>query len=440
MTKNNNFQYRPLYLVVGLLIASVSLFFLAIFWVLFHSTLDSTVELGALWSPLETTTINSFELSIYIVSILLLSGVSLITVILLGPFSIYGNGGPKTNICSASNTKGAKIGSWGLKRIVGINNKMTLRHLSVKASLKKLHPWFITGFLDGESCFNVEINSSKTIRIGLTVQAKFQISLHKKDRAILEEIKLYFGVGFIYKHGKNSLQYQVKSLHDLTNIIIPHFDKYSLITQKWADFELFKSVIEMMNRKEHLTYEGLRKIVLIKAKINLGLSEKLKKIFPSRGAIIPVPRPLVERAKTFDPNWVAGFVSGEGCFLIRILKSSTNITGSQVVLVCKITQHSRDEELMKSLVSYFGWGRYESAHNKNIGNFIVTKFTDITDKVIPFFDKYQIIGVKALDFIDWCEAAELIKNKAHKTPEGLEEIWKIKMRMNSRRLYNIEDE
>ena len=32
--------------------------------------------------------------------------------------------------------------------------------------------------------------------------------------------------------------------------------------------------------KEHLTYDGLRKIVAIKASMNLGLSEKLKEEFP----------------------------------------------------------------------------------------------------------------------------------------------------------------
>jgi len=30
--------------------------------------------------------------------------------------------------------------------------------------------------------------------------------------------------------------------------------------------------------------------------------------------------------------------------------------------------------------------------------FVVIKFKDITDKVIPFFDKYLIQGVKTLDF------------------------------------------
>ena len=64
-------------------------------------------------------------------------------------------------------------------------------------------------------------------------------------------------------------------------------------------------------------------------------------------------------------------------------------------------------------------------NNKNHIDFIVTKFEDII-KIISFFEKYPIIGVKALDFADWCEAVELMKKGAHLTSEGLEEIKKIK--------------
>ena len=61
------------------------------------------------------------------------------------------------------------------------------------------------------------------------------------------------------------------------------------------------------------------------------------------------------------------------------------------------------------------------------------RFSDITDKIIPFFDKYSIEGVKAFDFADFKRAAELMKNKAHLTEDGLEEIRKIKGGMNTLR-------
>ena len=67
-------------------------------------------------------------------------------------------------------------------------------------------------------------------------------------------------------------------------------------------------------------------------------------------------------------------------------------------------------------------------------NFKVTKFQDITNKIIPIFKKYNILGVKALDFADWCKVAELMKEKKHLTKEGLEKIRSIKSGMNSKRV------
>jgi len=66
--------------------------------------------------------------------------------------------------------------------------------------------------------------------------------------------------------------------------------------------------------------------------------------------------------------------------------------------------------------------------------FHVTKFSDITEKIIPFFHKYSIVGVKALDFADFCLVAELMKNKAHLTLEGLDQIRQIKAGMNNERM------
>ena len=116
---------------------------------------------------------------------------------------------------------------------------------------------------------------------------------------MLELIKTSLGVGQIYKHGRDSIVVRVGSVKDLL-VIIDHFDKYPLITQKLADYILFKRVLELMNRQEHLTVlEGLNKVVAIKASINKGLSSELNKAFPD---IIPAPIPLIESTENRDFN------------------------------------------------------------------------------------------------------------------------------------------
>jgi len=115
-------------------------------------------------------------------------------------------------------------------------------------------------------------------------------------------------------------------------------------------------------------------------------------------------------------------------FFIHTYKSATKL-GQAVLLKFQITQHNRDEQLLKSWISYFGCGYYSVRTNKLAGDLVVTKLSDI-EKIIHIFNKYPIIGAKAKDFENFKRAAELMKNGAHLTPEGLEEIRLIKMGMN----------
>ena len=72
---------------------------------------------------------------------------------------------------------------------------------------------------------------------------------------------------------------------------------------------------------------------------------------------------------------------------------------------------------MRSLVEFLKCGVIFFFKNREAIYFRVTKFHDITDKIIPFFEKYRIYGVKALDFADFCQVAELMKNKKHLTAD-----------------------
>jgi len=250
--------------------------------------------------------------------------------------------------------------------------------------------------------------------------------LHKNDYALLETIKLYFYVGSIYKDGESLYKYSVRSLKDL-EIILKHFDKYPLHTQKRADYELFKQVVLMLLNKRHFTEEGLLKIIAIKAAMNKGLSESLKTAFPD---LIPVTRPVVIDQEIKDPNWLVGFSEAEACFLVVISKSPKNKFGKRVMLRFTITQHARDVELLKNIITFLDCGVIQS-NLDSTKKVAVSKFSDITEKIIPFFDKYPLKGTKAKDYSDFKKVANLIENKIHLTQSGLDEIARIKARMNS---------
>ena len=189
----------------------------------------------------------------------------------------------------------------------------------------------------------------------------------------------------------------------------------------------------MMNNGEHLTIEGLEKIINIRASINKGLSPLLKEAFPN---FVPVPRPLVGDKNIPSPQWVSGFTSGEGCFYIVISKSnSLQSVGFNVRLRFILSQDARDERIMRNLIAFFNCGYCEAA-NDGMVYFKVTKFSDNYDKILPFFSKYNLQGIKAVDYQSWCTTAELMKIKAHLTREGLDQIVKLKENMNRGRIDN----
>ena len=305
-------------------------------------------------------------------------------------------------------------------------------HLQVELIMD---PWFVTGFTDGEGCFLISIIKDNKYKLGWRIICRFEIHLNIKDLHLLKKIKRFFNVGNIYFTGKDqtSIQFRVES-HSGLIIIIDHFEKYPLKTKKKGDYLLFKQAFELVRCKEHLTKEGLKKLIFIKAALNKGLSNDLEKAFQKINInVIPVSIPEVKLAQIINSNWLVGFVEAEGCFNVQIFKSTTK-TGEAVKLSFIITQHIRDEKLMISLIELLKCGKIFK--NRETFDFKVSKLSDILNKIIPFFKKYPILGMKALDFDDWCKVAELMKNKIHLTAEGLEEIRKIKAGMNRGRNFS----
>ena len=310
------------------------------------------------------------------------------------------------------------------------------RFYSTKATIpcdyvkkKYLEPWFVTGFSDAESCFVITIRENPGCNLGWAVGVAFQISLHLKDKEILNELEAFFGGIGSNKQGTNKWTLSVASLKDILKIV-EHFDNYPLITQKYGDYLLLREAVMLMLRKEHLTPEGLEKIVAIKASMNIGLSKKLQAAFPN---INPVARPLIRVQKIPHPEWVAGFTSGEGCFFLNISKNSNIKLGYRVSVGFQLTQHVRDKQLISLFETYFECGKYYLSNDGRHGDYIVFKPYDLAEKIMPFFRQYKIRGIKELDFQSWCEAIELIMAKKHLTQEGFDRVRQIKGGMNKSR-------
>ena len=295
-----------------------------------------------------------------------------------------------------------------------------------------IHPRALSGLIDGEGSFCVIVDKQKTRKLGWRVELKFHLGLHIKDLNILYTLQESLGgIGAIYLKQKRDLaDFTIFSNKDLNKLIL-FLEKYPIITKKAADYILFKQVLELVNNKDHLTVEGLNQIINIKASMNLGLSDTLKSEF---AGYVPVMRPLVNDPENLelDPHWISGFVSAEGNFDIR-MPSTNNKLGRRVQLRFRISQHSRDIKLMEKLVKYFGSGNVYKYGGKFAVSLAIVDFTHITKTIIPFFEKYPIIGVKHKDYLDWCKIHSLMVNRSHLTVEGISLIEEIKLGMNTGR-------
>lgn len=135
-------------------------------------------------------------------------------------------------------------------------------------------------------------------RTGFNIQVRFAINVHSMDRPLLEKLYTFFGRGQIDRGVGHTCIYRVISVKDIVEVVIPHFDKYPLLSKKKADFLLFKCAAELIFRKEHLTQKGVEEIIRLKASSNLGLNELLKNEFRS---LVPAIRPQVEFSGEIPP-------------------------------------------------------------------------------------------------------------------------------------------
>lgn len=170
--------------------------------------------------------------------------------------------------------------------------------------------------------------------------------------------------------------------------------------------------------------------------MNLGLSDLLKSEF---AGYIPVVRPVINYDNVIlDPHWISGFVSArslaEGNFDVRIPSSNSKL-GSRVQLRFRISQHSRDLILMQKIFEYFGSGKIYKYAGKFAVSLSIVNFTDITNIIVPFFNKNHIIGIKLYDCLYWCKIHNLMLNGSHLTVEGINSIRKIKSGMNTGRKF-----
>jgi len=120
-----------------------------------------------------------------------------------------------------------------------INNLFFSTFITKLSQARSENPYFVTGFCDAESSFQISVIKTKNSKIGWSVRSLFTIGLHSRDLELLLNIKDFFGCGIIVKNKTlNEVSFRVNSLQDLTIKIILAPPLIFQITRFWLKKQL----------------------------------------------------------------------------------------------------------------------------------------------------------------------------------------------------------
>ena len=144
---------------------------------------------------------------------------------------------------------------------------------------------------------------------------------------------------------------------------------------------------------------------------------------PSRSATLITP------GFNLDPCWVTGFVDGEGCFYVAVIKNKNSQHGGwKVQPRFQLTLHYRDKALMVKIQKFFNVGKISKEGRESIC--LQVQSIKELETVINHFAKFELKTKKHADFKLFLRIHEMKKRKEHLTKEGLMEIVAIKASMN----------
>jgi hypothetical protein len=130
-----------------------------------------------------------------------------------------------------------------------------------------------------------------------------------------------------------------------------------------------------------------------------------------------------------SPEWVVGFVDGEGCFHVSVNRHPEMKFGFQVLPEFVVVQHCSDRSLLFALKRFFGAGTVRSNHGDR--DCLRIRKLDSLQNVCDFFMKHPLKSRKNVDFRKFRQIVLMMLDKKHLSVEGMIEIIDVALEMNS---------
>ncbi len=142
-------------------------------------------------------------------------------------------------------------------------------------AIKPEQGWYLSGFADGEGSFNVSLRRRADHTMQWQVVLTFNVS--QKEEYILAMFKKTLGCGRLQSRPDGIYYYVVSNPRSIADKVIPFFDRFSFWSQrKKQNYAIFKEIAMLVIAKQHLTSEGLKKIIELRERLNEGRGRKRK--------------------------------------------------------------------------------------------------------------------------------------------------------------------
>lgn len=150
----------------------------------------------------------------------------------------------------------------------------------------------------------------------------------------------------------------------------------------------------------------------------------------------PIGKEQIHREK-LNPNYVSGFIDGEGSFSISVGKHKTLKRRFEIRPEFEIELRADDQEILERILITIGCGRIYDLSYDRYGWFPHSKYKinnqkDLITKLFPFLDKNPLQAKKAEVYKIFKTIVLMMSKKKHLTDKGFNKIIKLRNEIRKR--------
>jgi hypothetical protein len=137
-------------------------------------------------------------------------------------------------------------------------------------------------------------------------------------------------------------------------------------------------------------------------------------------------RPCIEAIPASLGSFLSGFALGEGSFMLVCRRRDGQARRFRISAAFNVSQQDRVPlDLFREVLAC---GTLRQAGNDG-WYWEVNRLSDLSDRIVPFFDRFPIVGVKAEDYRLW-RSAVLLLSAGRLSDQDYRQVLALRERMN----------